>query len=206
MLQFVPLRRLARTTRSGCCTRRCAAPGSLIMRAADAHKLPAGGALAVDRARLLRAPSRRRRRAIRGSRSSARKSPACRRRNGTASSSPPGRSPRPRWPKRSARADRRRLARLLRRHRAHRRARLHRHGRGLAAVALRQEGSRRRRCRLHQLSAGRRCSTRPSSPRCCAGDNSRVPRVGEVDALFRRLPADRGDGGARRATRCASGR
>ena len=28
--------------------------GSLIMRAADAHKLPAGGALAVDRARLLR--------------------------------------------------------------------------------------------------------------------------------------------------------
>ena len=29
--------------------RRCAARGSLIMQAADAHKLPAGGALAVDR-------------------------------------------------------------------------------------------------------------------------------------------------------------
>ena len=39
----------ARPTRSACCTTRCAALGSLIMRAADANQVPAGGALAVDR-------------------------------------------------------------------------------------------------------------------------------------------------------------
>jgi methylenetetrahydrofolate--tRNA-(uracil-5-)-methyltransferase len=33
----------------GCCTRRCDGAGSLIMRMGDAHQLPAGGALAVDR-------------------------------------------------------------------------------------------------------------------------------------------------------------
>jgi methylenetetrahydrofolate--tRNA-(uracil-5-)-methyltransferase len=36
-----------RDQQRGPCTRRCAL-GSLIMAAADAHKLPAGGALAVD--------------------------------------------------------------------------------------------------------------------------------------------------------------
>jgi methylenetetrahydrofolate--tRNA-(uracil-5-)-methyltransferase len=33
----------------GCCTRRCAAADSLILRCADANQVPAGGALAVDR-------------------------------------------------------------------------------------------------------------------------------------------------------------
>ena len=38
------------------------------------------------------------------------------------------------------------------------------------------------------------------------GREGRVPRLGEGHALFRRLPADRGDGGARRARRCGTGR
>ena len=71
--------------------------GSLIMRAADAHQVPAGGALAVDRDGFsaavtagARAPSADRDRGARRSR--------CRRPTGTASSSPPAPSPRLRSP------------------------------------------------------------------------------------------------------------
>ena len=59
--------------------------GSLIMRAADAHRLPAGGALAVDRARILRRGHAGARRAIRTSQSAARRSRACRRKTGRTS-------------------------------------------------------------------------------------------------------------------------
>jgi methylenetetrahydrofolate--tRNA-(uracil-5-)-methyltransferase len=40
-------------------------------------------------------------------------------------------------------------------------------------------------------------NTKPSSRRSFAGDKTQFPRVGKVDAVFRRLPADRGDGRAR---------
>ena len=65
--------------------------GSLIMRSADAHQVPAGGALAVDRDGFSAAVEA----AIVGRAadhaSSAARSPACRPRTGTASSSPPAR-------------------------------------------------------------------------------------------------------------------
>ena len=38
------------------------------------------------------------------------------------------------------------------------------------------------------------------------GRQDRVPRLGKDHALFRRLPADRGDGRARRRRRCATAR
>ena len=38
-----------------------------------------------------------------------------------------------------------------------------------------------------------------------AGDKTRLPRLGSIDALFRRLPADRGDGRARAAKRLRHG-
>src|SRR5262249_54003940 len=81
--------------------------GSLIMRAADAHKLPAGGALAVDRGGFSAAvqetlAARRRCWPIRWSSPGARRPRACRPPNGTARSWPPGLSPHPPSPKRSA--------------------------------------------------------------------------------------------------------
>jgi len=66
--------------------------GSLIMRCADSHQVPAGGALAVDRDGFAAA--------VEGrivARWSATKSAGYLQRSGTASSSPPGRSPRPPW-------------------------------------------------------------------------------------------------------------
>ena len=71
--------------------------GSLVMRAADAHKLPAGGALAVDRDGFA-ARDHRGARSRAADRDPPRRNFACRRRSGTASSSPPARSPRPRLP------------------------------------------------------------------------------------------------------------
>ena len=71
--------------------------GSLVMRAADANKVPAGGALAVDRDGFAGRDHR-----GAGSRSADRNSPRGNRRaaaaTGTASSSPPAPSPRRRWP------------------------------------------------------------------------------------------------------------
>ena len=76
--------------------------GSLIMRAADSHQVPAGGALAVDRdgfsaavTAALAAPS--------AGHDRARRSRAAAATIGTASSSPPAPSPRPISPPRSAR-------------------------------------------------------------------------------------------------------
>ena len=72
--------------------RRC---GSLIMRMADEHKLPAGGALAVDRVAFSDAVTA----AVRAHPNV--RSPDCRRRSGTMWLSRRGRSPRGRWPRRS---------------------------------------------------------------------------------------------------------
>jgi hypothetical protein len=89
-------------TPSGSCTRSCAEPARSSC-AGDANQVPAGGALAVDRDgfsdRRDRSPRRHPLIAIeRG------ESPACRPTIGTARSSPPGRSPRPRSPDAIARS------------------------------------------------------------------------------------------------------
>ena len=75
--------------------RRC---GSLDHARRRRARVPAGGALAVDRRRLLRGGRRRRCSPSRWSSSGARRSPGCRPTSGTASSSPPAPSPRRRWP------------------------------------------------------------------------------------------------------------
>ena len=177
--------------------RRC---GSLILAAADRHKVPAGGALAVDRVGFSEAVE------------------------SGADSRPAGRDP-PRGDRRAAAAgmgrghhrhrpadlsvsrrgadgaDRRGEPRLFRRDRADRLSRHDRFRRGVVPVALRQGRGR----RLHQLPA------RPRAIRgVCRGAagrrEDRVPRMGEIDAVFRRLPAGRDHGGARSRTRCAGGR
>ena len=102
-------------------------------------------------------------------------------------------------------ADRRGCARVLRRHCADRASRLHRHGRGVVPVALRQGRSRRLRRRLHQLPDGSR-AVRGFRRGAAGRRQDLVPGLGEDHALFRRLPADRGDGGARRGNACATAR
>ena len=128
--------------------------GSLIMRAADAHKLPAGGALAVDRhgfsaavqQALLAHPlvehsprgSRRPAAGRLGQRDHRHRPPDLRRR----------------WPRRSAKLTGEEVARLLRRHRAHRASREHRSCRSPGSSRATTRAARRRRRRLHQLPAG----------------------------------------------------
>ena len=68
--------------------------GSLILAAGDRHKLPAGGALAVDRDNFSAEVTQRLAGASARHASSATRSPACRPPSGTASSSPPALSPR----------------------------------------------------------------------------------------------------------------
>src|SRR6185295_489985 len=91
---------------------------------------------------------------------------------------------------------RRRITRLLRRHRAHRLGRLARHGAAVPRVALRQGRGRRLLERPAHGSAVRRAGQR-------AQDRGAVPAAPRVrpHALFRGLPAGGGDGraGARRA-------
>ena len=71
--------------------------GSLIMRAADANQVPAGGALAVDRDGFSAAVTKALQRPSADRDRTAARSPACRRPNGTTSSSRPAPSPRRRW-------------------------------------------------------------------------------------------------------------
>ena len=124
--------------------------GSLIMRAADANQVPAGGALAVDRD------------GFSGSRHQglARPSPdraAARRNRRPAAGGLGQRHRRDRPPhlgaagRRHSRTDRRERAGVLRRHRADRAPGFHRHVGGVVSVALRQGRPRRHRRRLHQL-------------------------------------------------------
>ena len=98
--------------------------------------------------------------------------------------------------RRDPHAHRRRRARFLRCHRADRASRVHRLRHRLVPVALRQDRARRLRRRLHQLPADARAIRRLR--RCAARRRENgIPRFRGVDALFRRLPADRGDGRAR---------
>ena len=139
--------------------------GSLIMAAADRHKLPAGGALAVDREGFAgRGDATRSMQPLVAHRRAKRSMP-CLQPTGTASSWRQVPSPRRRSHGRPV-ADRRGRARLLRRHRADRPPRLDRHGHLLAAVALRQRGPRRRQRRLHQLPARRGAIPRLRRRRC----------------------------------------
>ena len=129
--------------------------GSLVMRAADANQVPAGGALAVDRDGFSAAVT-----AGAGG-ASADRDPSREK-----SALPPaewdsvivatGPLTSPALADAIAHADRRRCAGLLRRHRADRAPRLHRHGRRLVPVTLRQGRSRRLGRRLHQLPDGPR--------------------------------------------------
>ena len=128
--------------------------GSLVMRAADAHQVPAGGALAVDRdgfsaavTQALSSPSADRN-PPRGDRAAAAGLGQRHRRDRPAHLACARR--------RDPRADRRGRARVLRRHRADRASRHHRHVGRLVPVALRQGGARRLRRRLHQLPDGPR--------------------------------------------------
>ena len=177
--------------------------GSLIMRTADAHKLPAGGALAVDRDGF---------------------SDAVTAGAGGASAHPIAREevaglPPAEWgaaiiatgPLTSARAggshrgaDRRRTAGFLRRHRADRAQEVDRFRHRLDAVALRQEG---RAAAADYINCPMdRGAVRGVHRRAAGGREDRFQGMGEIDALFRRLPADRGDGVARARDACASGR
>ena len=139
--------------------------GSLIMAAGDRHKLPAGGALAVDRDLFSarcdaapRGPSADHHRARRGGGSAAGRMGQRHHRHRTADlAGAVGGHPA---------ADRRRRARLLRCHRADRAPRVDRREHHLAAVALRQGRAWRRRRGLHQLPDEPRASTRRSSMRC----------------------------------------
>ena len=178
--------------------------GSLIMRCGDANQVPAGGALAVDREGFAAAVT-----------AAIEAQPADRRSAARKSASPPadwdsvivatGPLTSPALADFVRALTGRRLARLLRRDRADRASRLHRHVGRLVPVALRQGRPRRLGRRLHQLPDDARAV---SGLRRGAGRRRQdhVPRVGSRHALFRRLPADRGDGGARARRRCATAR
>ena len=168
--------------------------GSLIMRAADANQVPAGGALG------------RRPRGICGGghgrtcRPSVDRYPP-RGDRGTAARGLGQRDHRDRAAHLAdaGRRDRQThgtgRARVLRRYRPDRSPRFDRHVGRVAAVALRQGGTGRIGRRLHQLPAHARAVL--CVRRCAARRRQgRVPRLGG-NALFRRLPADRGDGRAR---------
>ena len=100
--------------------------GSLIMAAGDRHKLPAGGALAVDRDRFSGHVTHAHSRRIPLSPSSAARSPACRRTMGQRHHRHRARSPRRALSRAIQAADRRSRARLLRCHRPDRASGQHR--------------------------------------------------------------------------------
>ena len=170
--------------------------GSLIMRAADAHKLPAGGALAVDRAGFS-AGGPGRARSASAHRDRARGSRWIRPRRGTASSSRRVRSPRPRCRRRlraltgeESLAFFDAIAPIVERE----------------SIDMSEAWLQSRYDKKGPAAATRTTSTarwtRSSTARFVRelldGRRHPVPRMGEVDALFRGLPAHRGDGGARR--------
>ena len=164
----------------------------LILQAAEAHRLPAGGALAVDRdpfaayvtARLkshslistsydevTELPSS-------GTLDRGHRPPDF---SGACRKHPP--------------CDRRRKPRLLRRHRPHRLCRHRGHVRGLDAKPLRQGRDAGRTDRLHELPDDPRPILRLHRRPSCRRQN-RIPRR-RNRRLFRRLPADRGHGRTR---------
>ena len=125
--------------------------GSLIMAAGDRHKLPAGGALAVDRDGFSDEVTRQLAASTRSSPSSAARSPACRRAEWDSVIIATGPLTSPALSEAIAALTGEDRARLLRRHRPDRAPGVDRRERHLAPVALRQGGARRQRRRLHQL-------------------------------------------------------
>ena len=160
-----------RPTPSAFCTGRCAGSGSLVMRAADAHQVPAGGALAVDRERFSRGGRG-------GDPRRAAHHVGARRDRGAAAGGLGANHHRHRPAdlagarRGDPRGDRRAIARLLRRHRADRSFRQHRFRHRMASIALRQGGPRRRRRGLRQLPARPRRATRLSSTRLLAAEKT----------------------------------
>ena len=169
--------------------------GSLIMRAADANQVPAGGALAVDRDGFSAAVTKALddHPLIEIDRTEIAGLPPADWGNVIVATGPLTSAP-------LADAIREltdeRRAGVLRCHRADRAQGFHRHVGGMVSVALRQGRSRRHRRRLHQLpdeqGAVRRLRRRADRRR-----KDRLQGLGNQHALFRRLPADRGDGRAR---------
>ncbi len=144
--------------------------GSLVMRAADAHQVPAGGALAVDRDGFAQAVE-----------AAILAEPLITLERDEITALPPqdwgptiiatGPLTSPAFGRGDPGRDRRTGARLLRRHRTRRALRQHRFRRGLAPVALRQGRSRRRRRGLRQLPHEPRAIRRLR--RCAAGGAKR---------------------------------
>ena len=169
--------------------------GSLVMRAADAHQVPAGGALAVDRDGFSAAVT-----------AALERHPLIEIRReeialppdglGLASSSRPDPSPRPPSPRRSASLPARTRSPSSTRSR-----------RSCTATrsTCRSPGSSRATTRRAPAAPAPTTSIVRSTREQYAAfvaalrrrREGRVPRVGSKHALFRRLPADRGDGGAR---------
>ena len=195
-----------RPTPSACCTRRCGCAGSLIMRCGR-RASGAGRRRARRRPRrLLRARSRRALEAhplITIERERGRRPAAAP--NGTSVIVATGPLTSPALAEAIAAADRRGRARLLRRHRADRPFR--------HASTWTSPGSSRATTRPGRAAPARTTSTarwtRPQYEAFVDGAarrrQDRVQGMGR-HALFRRLPADRGDGRARAARRCATGR
>ena len=170
--------------------------GSLIMANGDPHQVPGRRRARGRSRRLLRRGDRGARSAIRSSPSSAARSPACRRRIGPASSSPPAPSPRLRWPRRSCRSPARTqlaffdaIAPIVHRESidmdvAWFQSRYDKVGPGgTGKDYINCPMDKRAIRRLRRRAARRR--------------QDRLQGMGSRHALFRRLPADRGDGRAR---------
>ena len=182
---------------------RCAGSNSLVMRAADLNKLPAGSALAVDRegfaaaitAALEAEPL------IEIDRAEVVRPPA--EWDSVIVATGPLTSPALAETIRSS--HRRRRAVVFRRYRAHRPPRLDRLWCRVVSVALRQGRTCRLGRRLHQLPADARAIRRLRRCAACRRQSC-LPRFRDDDAIFRWLPADRSDGRARTAKRCAMGR
>ncbi len=205
VLELVPLRRVGNERRRPACTRRCARAGSLILSAGDKHKLPAGGALAVDRDAFSAEVTATARQAIRWSRSSAARSPGCRlqtgasvdRRHGTADIAGPEPC--------GAGAHRRRRAGILRRHRAGHPCR----DPSTRPIAWRQS----RYDKKGPAGTGADYLNCPMTKEqyeafidaLLAGDKTSFKEWEATTPLFRRLPAGGSDGGARARDACASG-
>ena len=164
--------------------------GSLILRCADAHRVPAGSALAVDRDGFSAAVTARDRRppadraGARAGRCAARQAPR---------SSPPARSPPRRSPPRSpARPARTRSPSSMRSPRSSTATRIDMDIAWFQSRWNKGDGKDYINCALDQGSVSR-LPRRPARRR-----EDRVQGVGGEHPLFRRLHADRGDGRARR--------
>ena len=164
LLQLLPLRRCRQPTPSACIHAEMRLAGSLIMRCADAHQVPAGGALAVDRDGFSdavtagdRSASADHRRARGSDRPAAGGLGPGDHRHRPADRAGAGRG--------DPRRDRRGRARLLRCHRADRPLRHHRHGHLLVSSRATTRSAPAAPARTTSTARWTRSSTTPSSMR-----------------------------------------